>query len=167
MSFKINHEFWPAAHSKLWLCTKFEIRTDVHFSSQGSNAKVIELTTYRDWKQGAFSEASKNWNWPLTAKPHYGLTDYTTSYNLHYSLLEEVMNWFCCSAVTAKHSKVVYTHPRTEKSPYVTVVHSSPPQTKGRRRYRKRNVSWEWISWELFKIRINYWKFVVRENYRN
>ena len=43
------------------------------------------------------------------------------------------MNWFCCSAVTAKHPKVVYTHPRTEKSPYVT----ENPQTKGRRRYRR------------------------------
>ena len=100
-----------------------------------SGAKVVELTAYRDWKQRAFSETSNIWSSTRTAKTRYGFTQHTTSVNLHHSDLEVIPNWVCYCAMSEKHPKVVYDDFRTEKSPYVTVVHSNPPQTKGRRRY--------------------------------
>ena len=106
-------------------------KINAQFSNERDDVKVVELATYRDWKQRAFSEASNNRSWTQASKARYGLTSYITSYILHHSDLRQMLNWFCCCALSVKHPKVVYDDFRTEKSPYVT----GNPQTKGRRRY--------------------------------
>ena len=60
MSFKINHESWPAAHCRLCLCTEFTIIINAQIASEGNGAKVIQLSAYLYQNQRAFIEASNN-----------------------------------------------------------------------------------------------------------